>query len=68
MKKTSAKSHRVLVKICGEHVLVEQTCPKWFALFKSGDFRLENEECAGWQRDIKMKQKEVVITATLNAK
>ena len=29
MKKTSAESHRVLVKVYGEHSLAERKCHKW---------------------------------------
>ena len=46
MKKTAAESHRILVEDYGEHSLAEQTCQKWFARFKSGDFGLEDEELA----------------------
>ena len=34
MKKTAAKSHRILVEVYGEHALAERTCQKWFARFK----------------------------------
>ena len=44
MKKTAAKSHRILVDVYGEHALAERTCQKWFARFKCGDFGLEDEE------------------------
>ena len=44
MKKTAAGSHRILVEVYGQHALAEQTCQKWFARFKTGDFGLENEE------------------------
>ena len=47
MKKTAAESRRILVKVNGKHALAEQTCQKWFARFKSGDFVLENEERPG---------------------
>ena len=30
MKKTAAKSHRILVEVYGEHALAERTCQKWF--------------------------------------
>ena len=55
MKKTAAKSHRILVKVCGEHALAERTCQKWFARFKSGDFGLEDEERPGQPKSFKMK-------------
>ena len=44
MKKAAVKSHRILVEVYGEHALAERTCQKWFARFKIGDFRLEDEE------------------------
>ena len=47
MKKTAAESYRILVEVYGEHNLAKQTCKKWFARFKSGDFGLEHEERPG---------------------
>ena len=47
IKKTAVESHRILVKVHGEHALAERTCQKWFARFKSGDFGLEDEERPG---------------------
>ena len=44
MKKTAAKSNRILVEVYDEHGLAERTCQKWFARFKSGYFGLEDEE------------------------
>ena len=46
-KKTTAESHRILVKVYGEDALAERTCQKWFARFKSGDFGLEDKERPG---------------------
>ncbi|GBP63249.1 Mariner Mos1 transposase [Eumeta japonica] len=42
MGKTAAESHRILLEVCDEHALAEQTCRKWFARFKSGDFELDD--------------------------
>ena len=55
MKKTAVESHRILVEVYGEHALAEQTCQKWFARFKSGDFGLEDEERPGQPKKFKMK-------------
>ncbi|GBP40010.1 Mariner Mos1 transposase [Eumeta japonica] len=43
MGKTAAESHRILLEVYDEHVLAEQTCRKWFARFKSGDFELDDK-------------------------
>ena len=43
-KKTAAESHRILVKVYGEHALSETTCRDWFRRFKSGDFDLSNKD------------------------
>lgn len=43
MKKSAAKSHRILVDDYGEHALAEQMCLKWIAWFKSVDFELEDK-------------------------
>ena len=47
MEKTAAENYRILVEVYGEHALAEQTCQKWFARFKSGDFGLGDEERSG---------------------
>ena len=33
MKKTAAKSHRILVEVYGERALTKRTCQKWFARY-----------------------------------
>ena len=43
-KKTAAESHRILVKVYGEHASSETTCRDWFRRFKSGDFDLSNKD------------------------
>ncbi|GBP51768.1 Mariner Mos1 transposase [Eumeta japonica] len=43
MGKTAAESHRILLEVYDEHALAEQTCRKWFARFKSGDFELDDK-------------------------
>ncbi|GBP37932.1 Mariner Mos1 transposase [Eumeta japonica] len=47
MGKTAAESHRILLGVYDEHALAEQTCRKWFARFKSGDFELDDKEQPG---------------------
>jgi len=44
LKKTAAKSHRMLVEVYGEHALGKLQCFEWFKKFKSGDFDVRNEE------------------------
>ena len=61
MKKTAAESHRILVKIYGEHALAERTCQKWFARFKSGDFGSEDEEPPGQPKTIEDEELEVLL-------
>ena len=41
-KETTTKSHRILVKVYGEHASSEKTCRDWFRRFKIGDFDLSN--------------------------
>ena len=43
-KKSAAESHRILVKVYGEHTPVETTYRDWFRHFKSGDFDLSNKD------------------------
>ncbi|GBP60039.1 Mariner Mos1 transposase [Eumeta japonica] len=47
MGKTAAESHWILLEVYDEHALAEQTCRKWFARFKSGDFELDDKERPG---------------------
>ena len=61
MKKTAAKSHRILVEVYGQHALAERTCHKWFARFKSGDFVLEDEERLGQPKKFEDKELEALL-------
>ncbi|KAG5314671.1 MOS1T transposase, partial [Pseudoatta argentina] len=47
MNKSAAEAHRILVDVYSEHALAEQTCRKWFARFKAGDFDLDDKERPG---------------------
>ncbi|KAG5318840.1 MOS1T transposase, partial [Pseudoatta argentina] len=47
MNKSAAEAHRILVDVYSEHALTEQTCRKWFARFKAGDFDLDDKERPG---------------------
>ncbi|KAG5318081.1 MOS1T transposase, partial [Pseudoatta argentina] len=46
-KVVSTEAHRILVDVYNEHALAEQTCRKWFARFKAGDFDLDDKERPG---------------------
>ena len=61
MKKTAAKSHRILVEVYGENALAERTCQKWFARFKSGDFGLEDKERLGQPKKFENEQLEALL-------
>ena len=61
MKKTAAKSNRILVEVYGEHALAKQTCHKWFARFKSSDFGLEDEERPGQPKKFKDEELEALL-------
>ena len=37
------------MEVYGDHALAEQTCRKWFASFKDGDFDVEDKERSGEQ-------------------
>ena len=43
LKKTAAESYRLLREVCGEYVLSQNTCERWFRRFKSGDFDTRQE-------------------------
>ena len=61
MKKTAAESHLILGEVYGEHALAERTCQKWFALFKSGDFGLEDEERPGQPKKFEDEELETLL-------
>ena len=61
MKKTAAESHCILVEVYNEHALVERTCEKWFARFKSGDFGLEDEERPGQPKKFEDEELEALL-------
>ena len=61
MKKTATESHRILVEVYGEHALAQRTCQKWFALFKSGDFGLEDEERYGQAKKFEDEELEALL-------
>jgi len=61
MNKTAAESHRILEEVYGEQVLAEQTCRKWFARFKSGDFDLEDKERPGQPKKFEDKELEALL-------
>ena len=61
MKKTDAKSHRILVEVYGEHALAERTCQKWFARFKSSDFGLKDEKRPGQPKKFEDEELEALL-------
>lgn len=61
MNKTAAESHRILEEVYGEQALAEQTCRKWFARFKSGDFDLEDKERPGQPKKFEDKELETLL-------
>jgi len=61
MNKTAAESHRILEEVYGEQALAEQTCLKWFARFKSGDFDLEDKERPGQPKKFKDEELEALL-------
>ena len=48
LKKTAAKSHRMLVEAYGEHALGKSQCFEWFKKFRSGNVDARNEERGTW--------------------
>ena len=48
LKKTAAKSHRMLVEAYGEHALGKSLCFEWFKKFRSGNFDVRDEERGTW--------------------
>ena len=60
LKKTSAKSQRILVEVYDEHSLAERACQKWLARFKSG---LEDEERLGRSKWLENEALEALLDA-----
>lgn len=52
---TAIETHRILIKIYGEHVLSETICRNWFLRFKNNDFGPEDKERSGAPKSIKTK-------------
>ena len=47
LKKSAAKTHRLLVDIYGEHVPSKTSCKEWFRRFNSDDFDMRDKEREG---------------------
>ncbi|GBP41573.1 Mariner Mos1 transposase [Eumeta japonica] len=65
MGKTAAESHRILLEVYDEHALAEQTCRKWFARFKSGDFELDDKERPGQPKNIEDEELQGLLDVDL---
>lgn len=61
MNKSAAEAHRILVEVYGEHALAEQTCRKWFARFKAGDFDLDDKERPGQPKKFQDNELEALL-------
>ena len=40
--KNATETHKKIYAVCGEGVVTDQTCQKWFAKFRAGDFLLDD--------------------------
>ena len=49
------------MEVYGDHALSEWTCQKWFARYKSGDFDLEDRECAGCSKKFEDAESEALL-------
>ena len=54
-KKSSAEVHRILVETNGHHALLETTRRDWFRHLKNYDFDVEDKECSGALKSLKIK-------------
>ena len=50
LKKFAAETNRLLLETCGEAILSERSCRKWFQKFKNGEFVIEDKERSGRQK------------------
>lgn len=50
-----------------EYLLVDRTCQKWFASFKT-DFGWEDEERAGWPKKFKDAELEILLQLKIISK
>jgi len=53
VKKSIVESYQSFVETYNEATLSETTCRDWFRRFKSGDFDVEDKECAGRPKFVK---------------
>ena len=53
LKKTVAGGYRPLIETCGEHVLANKTCGRWFKHFKSCDFNVKGKESPDQSKKLK---------------
>lgn len=67
-KRTSAKSHRILIELYGEHALTGRTCQKWFARFENGDFGLDDERGSGLPKKFEDVEQEAFLDVKIAAK
>lgn len=42
LKKSASETHEMIMKSYGEHALSRAQCFKWFEIFRSGGFNVEN--------------------------
>ena len=59
--KSAAGAHRIFVETCGDNVRSDTTCRDWFRLFKSNDFKLEDEERSGAPKKFEDKELEEIL-------
>jgi len=61
LKKSSAKSHRMLVETYGDSALSETMCRDWFCRFKDGNFDLSDKKCENRPRKIEDYQLQALV-------
>lgn len=61
LKKNAAESYRLLVEAYGEHAPSQDTCERWFARFRSGDFDVKDKERPGQPKKFKDEELQALL-------
>ena len=59
--KTATEMHKNICAVYGEGAVTDQTCQKWFAKFRAGDFSLDDAPRSGRPVAVDSEQMETII-------
>ena len=59
--KNATETHKKICAVYGEGAVTDQTCQKWFAKFRAGDFSLDDAPWSGRPVEVDNDQIETII-------